>query len=140
MTETPPITRLLIIDDSKIEQKLYRLIVERTGLVGEVISFYYAEEALDYLSSDPRPEVDCIALDINMPRMTGFEFLDAATERLGADFVKLVVVMLTTSLDPEDRRRASRHAVVREFFNKPLSRGHLERMIELLNPESENVG
>lgn len=140
MTKTPPVNRLVIIDDSKIEQKLYRLIVERSGLVGEVISFYYADEALEYLCSDPKPEVDCIALDINMPRMTGFEFLDAATERLGDDFVKLVVVMLTTSLDPEDRKRAARHAVVRDFFNKPLSRTHLERVVELLNREDENAG
>jgi CheY-like chemotaxis protein len=72
-----------------------------------------------------------IFLDINMPRMNGFEFLEAATERLGPEFAKIVVVMLTTSLIEKDRERAATFPVVRRFINKPLTVEHLQDVAQL---------
>ena len=132
MTDLPPIKRVLIVDDNVIEQRLCEMVIKRTGLVEEVKTFIYAQDVLDYLSADPMPAVDCVLLDINMPRMTGFEFLQVATDQLGPEFVKVVVVMLTTSLDQEDRRTAQRFPVVRDFFSKPLSRDHIHRLAELV--------
>ncbi len=63
-----------------------------------------------------------------MPRMNGFEFLEAAAERFGPQFAKVVVIMLTTSLNPGDRQRAEAFEVVREFLNKPLT---VEDVIEV---------
>ncbi len=129
---TEKIKRLLLIDDADIEQKLYRRMLERSQMVEEVESFFYADEALEYLKSNRSAEIDVIFLDINMPRMNGFEFLEAAIDELGDAFTQVVIVMLTTSLDPADRKRAEKFSVVRDFINKPLTVDHVKRAAQLL--------
>lgn len=132
MTQTPPIQTVMLIDDESFDQKLYQRVITRSGLVGEVISFLYADEALAYLTSGQSKPIDVIFLDINMPRMNGFEFLEAATRSLGEEFARIVVVMLTTSLERSDRDRAASYSVVRRFINKPLTREHLVEVAEIL--------
>lgn len=132
MTPIPLIETVMLIDDESFDQKLYQRVITRSGLVGEVISFLYADEALAYLASADSKPIDVIFLDINMPRMNGFEFLEAATRTLGEEFARIVVVMLTTSLERSDRERAASYSVVRRFINKPLTREHLEEVAEIL--------
>jgi CheY-like chemotaxis protein len=76
---------------------------------------------------------DVIFLDINMPRMNGFEFLAAAQDLLGAAALPPVVMMLTTSLDPRDRVRASAFAAVKSYINKPLTEAHVGQALDLVN-------
>lgn len=122
----------MLIDDEEFDQRQYLRVLQRSGLVETVLQYTYAEDALAHLVAHPELEVDVIFLDINMPRMNGFEFLEEATEKLGADFVKTVVVMLTTSLNPNDRTRAENFDVVRDFINKPLTLAHVERIAEMV--------
>lgn len=131
MNIAPFIPLVMLIDDESFDQSLYRRLIARTGLVGEVMSFTYADEALAYLTAPKSRRADVIFLDINMPRMNGFEFLEAATERLGPEFAKIVVVMLTTSLIEKDRERAAAFPVVRCFINKPLTVEHLQEVAQL---------
>ena len=126
------INRCLLIDDNELDQTLYRRIFRRSGMVGEIISFTMAEEALEYLSDPETPQIDAIFLDINMPRMNGFEFLEAAQPLLRERFKAVVIVMLTTSLAPEDLDRAENFGVVNDYFHKPLSIEHLERVASYL--------
>lgn len=123
---------LVLVDDNQIDHMIYRRIAERSKLVRDIRSFYYAEEALDFLRQPDRPEVDVVLLDINMPRMNGFDFLQSATEELGESFAKLVVVMLTTSLDAADQTRAAGYQAVKGYFNKPLTVEHIQELVELL--------
>lgn len=133
MTDAPKIARVMLIDDESFDQLLYKRVIARSGLVGEVTSFLYADEALAYLTAPDSKAVDVIFLDINMPRMNGFEFLDAATAALGPEFAKMVVVMLTTSLERRDRERALTYPVVRRFITKPLTVDHLAEVAVLLD-------
>lgn len=133
MTETKPrIGTLMIIDDSEVDQMLCRRLVKRSGLVDNVIGFLSAEDALEYLRSQTLPAADAILLDINMPKMDGFEFLDAATRELGARFARIVIMMLTTSLNPYDQERARQYPVVKDYCNKPLLLEYLERLADEL--------
>ncbi|MEP5731934.1 MAG: response regulator [Sulfitobacter sp.] len=129
---TKPIKLAILIDDEEIDQRQYNRILKKSGMVGEVLTFTYADDALEYLKSHPGLCVDVIFLDINMPRMNGFEFLEAATAEFGDTFAKIVVAMLTTSLNPDDRARAEGFDVVRDFINKPLTVEHVVSISALL--------
>lgn len=111
---------LMMIDDNAIDQMLYKRIVKRSGVAEKVISFNLAEDALAHLQANLDNLPDMILLDINMPRMDGFEFLEAANRAFGAQF-SVVVVMLTTSLDPLDMERARSFDVVKRYIDKPLT-------------------
>lgn len=118
-----------VIDDNEIDQRLYKRVIMNSGLVEKVVCFTYADEALEHLKAHHNLTVDLIFLDINIPRMSGLEFLEAATRELHDDFAKVVVAMLTTSLNDADRERAERFAVVKQFINKPLGDEHVRDVI-----------
>jgi CheY-like chemotaxis protein len=116
--------RVMIVDDNEID----RYIGERTSrqyhIAEDVISMESATDALKYLSSlaqypDLLPEV--IFLDINMPEMNGFEFLEEYQNLPDSIKRNCIVVMLTTSTHPEDKERADRSPYVKGYLNKPLS-------------------
>ncbi len=130
--DPPTIPVAMIIDDESFDQKMYKRIIDRSGLVEKTLSFSAADHALTYLQENPDQPIDLILLDINMPRMNGFEFLDIATRELGPKFAKVCIVMLTTSLDPNDRERAASFEIVRDFLNKPLTLDDLRRLATLI--------
>ena len=71
-----------------------------------------------------------IFLDINMPVMNGFEFLDAFHHQLENDLNKsIIIVMLTSSLNPNDIERA-KETGVSEFLNKPLTEENLKNVLD----------
>ena len=126
------INYVLLIDDEEIDQRQYQRVLKNSGIVEIIKIFTYADEALEFLIANPAIKVDVIFLDINMPRMNGFEFLEAATKSLGVGFAKVIVAMLTTSLNPKDEKRAMQFAAVRQFINKPLTTKHIVEVAELL--------
>ncbi len=133
MTQKNPLGHVMLIDDEKIDQMMYERILKRSGMTDSVIGFTYAEDALAYLKSPDNPQVDLILLDINMPRMTGFEFLETASAELGSDLDIVVVIMLTTSLNPRDQERAASFSAVRAYVNKPLEMENLEFAASIIN-------
>ena len=132
------IETLMVIDDDHVDQILYARIAERAGVVGKLLPFFLAQDALDYLVAGTDPQPDLILLDINMPVMDGFEFLDAATAQLGEDFCP-IVIMLTTSIDPRDKSRAEALAVVKDFLNKPLTEQILRELAALTKDKTSPI-
>lgn len=121
MTDLPLIETVMTIDDEAIDQMIYKRVLKRSGLVGNVIDFRLAEDALAYFRTENHVRPDIVFLDIHMPGMNGFEFLEQAIAEFGEAFAEGVVIMLTTSLDPQDRARAEGFPVVRDYLNKPLT-------------------
>lgn len=112
--------RLVLIDDSETDLLYARIVLERSGLGCEIVSFESAREALAYLQASLDDGVRLILLDINMPGMDGFEFLDA-WERTAAARTA-VVIMLSSSAHPADTERARRYERVRGYITKPIDR------------------
>ncbi len=132
MTEKPALKNVMLIDDGEADQMLYKRTMMRSGQVGRVLQFEYADEALEYLKKEGREEIDVIFLDINMPRMDGFEFLEEACADFGDSFTRAVIIMLTTSLNPKDRERAAQFDVVKDFIDKPLTVEHIDNIVQLV--------
>lgn len=128
---------ILVIDDDEPTNFFTNMIIEESGLVKHVKVVQSGPEALEYLhkseSGDDEnyPSPDLIFLDINMPAMDGWEFLEEYKQiKKGHHFDKVIIVMLTTSLFPEDRSKANQMNEISGFENKPLTAENFERIIK----------
>jgi CheY-like chemotaxis protein len=120
----------LLVDDSDIDSVITGKILQMAGLPKTSITVYHAEPALAFLAqaqgffeekgiSEAAPLI--ILLDIHMPEMNGFTFLERFDEMASnvADFCK--VFLLTSSIDPTDIDRANDNPYVVRVLNKPLN-------------------
>ena len=124
---------ILLIDDDPDEWDIFN---EALQQVCESCKCTYADGALDGLNMLRYIRPDVIFLDINMPAMNGWEFLEryAALDR--QQKANVVIVMLTTSLNPDDRAKASSLPDVSGFETKPLTPEKLQSILEKYFPES----
>lgn len=112
---------VLIVDDEALDQKMYKRVIERSGLAANVLTFNYPDEALAYLGEAGRDAVDVLLIDVNMPRMSGYEFLSRAELELEQQFAELTVAILTTVQDPLEEGRAREMPKVDHVLCKPLT-------------------
>src|SRR5690349_14796448 len=113
---------VLLIDDDEPTNFLTQMILEDAGCANYIKVAQSGPEALKYLSSnaeESNPTPDLVFLDINMPAMDGWEFIDEF-RNIGRK-LKPIIIMLTTSLFPEDRQRAKEIPEISGFENKPLT-------------------
>lgn len=137
MKKSETLGHVMLIDDERFDRKMYQRTLQKYNIAEHVTSFAYAEEALTYLCDPANPAVDMILLDINMPRMNGFEFLDAAQERFGMDFNATVAVMLTTPLNRNDQKRAADSPMIDAFFAKPLTLDNINTAVRMVTVKRE---
>lgn len=127
---------ILVIDDDEATNFFTRMILEESGCTEHIKVAESGAEALEYLTkSDVEndasgfyPAPDLILLDINMPAMNGWEFLEEYKTMNTTD--KTIVVMLTTSLFPEDELKAANLPQISGFEHKPLTTRKLEVILE----------
>ncbi|MEP7376758.1 MAG: response regulator [Chitinophagaceae bacterium] len=126
---------VLVIDDDEPTNFFTHMILEESGCTRHIKIAQSGQEALDYLikseagnNADVYPSPDLIFLDINMPAMDGWEFLEEY-KKLNVDS-RIIVVMLTTSLFPEDKLRAERMPEISGFENKPLTAEKVALVLE----------
>lgn len=132
---TKKLSCILFIDDDEPTNFLNKITTEQSGYTDRVEVFQSGQEALDYLSG-PFPSPDLIFLDINMPAMDGWEFLDRYRQLPRANKADIILVMLTTSLNPDDEVRTRELREVAGFENKPLLEARLEDLLKKYFPQN----
>jgi len=120
----------MLIDDSDIDNMVNKHILSRNNIAENILVFTTANDALVYLENnkgetDPTIIPSVILLDINMPIMNGFGFLVEFEKMDKTLLEKITVIMLTSSVDPNDIRRSKEFTTVKSFISKPLSLEHL---------------
>ncbi|TGM56568.1 response regulator [Leptospira adleri] len=124
---------ILLIDDNHSDNFVHERVIRKGDFANQVVSKQSGESALKYLleraaTSDPRP--DLIFLDINMPGMNGWEFLEEYDKLPKELQGKIVVVMLTTSDNPDDRAKAREFGILADFKTKPLTDAMLQEIFD----------
>ena len=114
--------RILVVDDNDDDLFFAQIILTAAGVVAEVTLKETGQIALEYLASPQGHDVDLILLDINMPEMSGFEFLDLSQPLYDRGFARAPVVMHSSSSAPVDKSRASAYGCVRGYLVKPISK------------------
>jgi len=123
---------ILLVDDDPDDNYIHQLVIADWGNCDIIRVAENGSEALAYLSNTSSPDYvrpEVILLDINMPGMNGFEFLEEYHKL--ADNLKsnVVVMMLTTSLNPSDESRAEQFNEVTGYRNKPLTKAMLDDVL-----------
>lgn len=113
-------TPVLLVDDSEFDRMYTSIVLGRAGVPWTVHECESGADALHAIAQAPG-QAALILLDINMPGMDGFEFLDAFERLPEAVRGKTRVVMLSSSPLETERERALAHAVVEDYLVKPLS-------------------
>lgn len=123
---------ICLIDDDKIYQFTAKKILESTGLSQNILPFYNGEEAIHFIMAQIQsPELlpDIIFLDINMPVMDGWQFLDAF-KKITAQLPKnIIVYMVSSSVDDYDIRKSKEYVEVLDYVIKPINRERFEQLI-----------
>jgi CheY-like chemotaxis protein len=110
---------IFLVDDDPINNLINRRLLGKTGISDQIIEFLGAEEALEQIKLLNEKDSLLIFLDINMPVLNGWEFLDMYIELFSHRNDKIII--LSSSIDYQDRQKAMEYPIVSGFLEKPLS-------------------
>lgn len=119
---------ILLVDDDPVSNKFNSMIIQRNYPSVEMLAFTEGEHAINYLKANER-KPDLIFLDLNMPIMNGWDFMDAY-HKLG---LEIEVVVITSSEDPKDMDKAENYNEIKGYVVKPISKIALNNIIERLS-------
>ena len=122
----------LFIDDDKDTNFLIDLLIRDLPYMQEYRIMDKAKEALDFLKSHDKT-LSCILVDIKMPEMDGFEFVQQYEKDLAIKFPQTQVYFLTSSIRESDRSRAMEFKTVQDVIVKPLTRSKMKEIYEKLS-------
>ena len=119
----------MLIDDNRADNYYHERVIRNNDSADIIIAKESAEDGLAYLKTGEGTQPDIIFLDINMPGMNGWEFLEEyhlLDKQLQS---KVTIVMLTTSANPDDKAKAGTFDSLLDFLVKPLSAEQLDRIL-----------
>jgi CheY-like chemotaxis protein len=122
--------KVMLIDDNNIDLKINSKVITLSGLFEEIIICQSAEEGLSYLRNHIDELPDFILLDIQMPDMDGFDFLEVFKNFPKELKEKCVIAILSSTLDFGDLKKAEANPHVIKLLKKPLFPSELEELLK----------
>lgn len=127
---------IMLIDDNKDDNFFHKRIITKHDAAEIVVTMDSAEAALEYLKetqrTDPKNYPNLIFLDVNMPRMNGWEFLEEY-RKLDKEFQKKIVVVMLTTSDSPNKKAAELEDLIASFRTKPLTKEMLDEILSQFN-------
>ncbi len=124
------LNKVLLIDDDPVTLAICEMVLQKTAFCNELEKLVNGKEGVDYFSQYfekrkqglPTAEApDLILLDLNMPVMDGWNFLENYIRKYAERLPETKVAILSSTVNPEDFIRAQRYEIVIDFINKPLT-------------------
>lgn len=129
---TMEINKVLLIDDDRATNFINTRLMKRLELICQVDVVYNGLEAIVHLENvlqERQAFPELIFLDVNMPGMNGWEFIESYAPQLHHLVQKVDIILLTTSTNPDDKARASELDLVSHFVMKPLTEEKLRAIV-----------
>jgi CheY-like chemotaxis protein len=124
-----PYKFVMLVDEDEIDNIINQKIIESSSFAERIEVFRSGQDALDFLSANAHNSFelpDLIFLDINMPLMDGFQFLEEFEKQSEPVHAKCRIIMLSSSISPRDIDRAASNKFVKKYLNKPLNARYLD--------------
>ncbi|WP_448528090.1 response regulator [Raineya sp.] len=129
MATQKPYKAIMLIDDNEIDNLINQKIIEAANICDYIFTHTGGKSAIEFLRNIEKiapitgnqglPEL--IFLDIDMPLMDGFQFLDEFETLSPTTKEYCKIVMLTSSINPQDMSKSKKYQYVKKYLNKPLS-------------------
>jgi two-component system, chemotaxis family, chemotaxis protein CheY len=117
-------SRVFIIDDDPIHQRIAQIMISKHQLYDEFVSYTEATEAIDFLRNNKdivESLPDVILLDLNMPVMDGWGFLEEYEKIENSLAKEITIFIVSSSVDEKDISRSQSYSFVKGFISKPLT-------------------
>ncbi|MCB4809277.1 response regulator [Tamlana sp. 62-3] len=131
---------ICIVDDDEIYQFTTLQALKKISVEKNIMAFYDGEEAYNFLINnidDDSKLPDIIFLDINMPIMDGFQFMEEYVKIKPKVGKKILIYMVSSSVDPADIEKAKNIADISDYIIKPVKRGELQAIFLKLQREGK---
>ena len=123
---------ILCVDDDPITLMLFKMVISRASFSNEIATAKNGEEALKYFDKIKKTNsinnTQLVFLDLNMPLMDGWGFLDSFSTSEYADFHNTKIIILSSTIDPEDLEKSKKYPMVIDFISKPITIKMLESL------------
>ena len=129
-----PFPHFIIIDDSQLDCFIAEKIIQNTGTFSSIKSFTQATDALESIKNSGKTNdpVTIIILDIQMPLMNGFQFVEAFEQLPKKIQSGHAIFLFSSSINENDKNRMGNYPLIRRFYGKPISKETVAEMIKQL--------